>query len=48
MKDQQQHIKKVARESLEIFEAIADKASHAGNEPGVNSAKVLASFNSIT
>ena len=48
MKDQQQHIKKVARESLEIFEAIADKANHAVNEPGVNSAKVLASFNSIT
>ncbi|MET0063027.1 MAG: ATP-binding domain-containing protein [Candidatus Thiodiazotropha endolucinida] len=48
MKDPQQHIKNVSRESLEIFDAIAAKASQRLKEAQVSSAEVLASVNTMT
>ncbi len=48
MKDQQQHIKDIAKESLEIFKTISEKASREVVKPGVNTTGVLAYHNTVT
>jgi len=44
----QQHIKDIAKESLEIFKTIGEEASHQADKSKVNSTEVLAYHNSIT